>query len=54
MSERDRIRAKLSETDRQFLDEIREVFPSAKLNFIRFKDGEQIGKPLRGEKRDIG
>lgn len=51
--ERDRIRAKLSETDRQFLDDLREVFPDAKMQFIRFSDGEQLGKPLpQGEKRE--
>ena len=50
MSERDRIRAKLSETDRKFLDDLRGVFPNARMQFIRFKDGEQIGKPLPQEK----
>jgi len=52
MSERDRIRAKLSASDRKFLDDLRGVFPNARLQFIRFSDGEQIGKPLQGEKRE--
>lgn len=42
--ERMRIRAKLSDDDREFLDAIREVFPSARLVGIRFNDGEEIGK----------
>lgn len=45
--ERARIRAKLSERDRKFLDDLRELFPNARLRFIRFKDGEQIGKELK-------
>lgn len=49
MSERDRIRAKLSENDRKFMDDLREVFPNAALKFILFSDGEQIGKPLPEE-----
>lgn len=47
MSERDRIRAKLSDTDRDFLDAVRQLFPGARLRYIRFADGEEIGK--RGE-----
>ena len=43
-TERMRIRAKLSDEDREFLDAIREVFPDAKLVGIRFSDGELIGK----------
>ena len=41
---RDRIRAKLCETDRNFIDQIRATFPSARLVGIRFKDGETIGQ----------
>lgn len=41
--ERMRIRSKLSEQDREFLDAIREVFPTAKLTGLRFSDGEIIG-----------
>ena len=43
-SERKRIRAKLSEADRKFLDELRALFPNSKLRHIRFSDGEEIGK----------
>jgi hypothetical protein len=39
-----RIRAKLSDEDRGFLDAIKEVFPTARLVGIRFSDGEDIGK----------
>ena len=42
--ERSRIRAKLSEQDREFMDAIKAVFPSAKLVGIKFKDGETIGR----------
>ena len=41
--ERMRIRAKLSDEDRDFLDAIRLVFPTAKLVGIQFSDGETIG-----------
>ena len=42
--ERMRIRAKLSDEDRDFLDAIRQTFPSARMVGIRFSDGEDIGK----------
>jgi len=42
--ERMRIRAKLSDEDRDFLDAIRQVFPTARMIGIRFSDGEDIGK----------
>ena len=42
--ERARIRAKFSEQDREFMDAIRLVFPTAKLVGIKFKDGETIGR----------
>lgn len=42
--ERMRIRAKLSDEDRDFLDAIRDTFPGARLVGIRFSDGEDIGK----------
>lgn len=44
MSERERIRAKMSERDRNFMDALRLLFPSCRLVGIRFNDGEQIGK----------
>lgn len=47
--ERMRIRAKLSDEDRDFLDAIREVFPNARLTGLRFSDGETIGN--MGEQR---
>lgn len=42
--ERMRIRAKLSEEDRDFLDAIKRVFPTARLVWLKFKDGEEIGR----------
>ncbi len=42
-AERDRIRAKLSEKDRKFMDSIKVVFPNARLKWIKFNDGEEIG-----------
>ena len=42
--ERMRIRAKLSDEDRDFLDAIRDTFPGARLVGLRFSDGEDIGK----------
>ena len=42
--ERMRIRAKLSDEDRDFLDAIRQIFPTARMVAIRFSDGEEIGK----------
>ena len=41
--ERMRIRTKLSEQDREFLDAIKEQFPGSRLVAIRFADGETIG-----------
>jgi hypothetical protein len=38
-----RIRAKLSDEDRDLLDAIREIFPNARMVGIRFSDGEAIG-----------
>lgn len=43
-AERERIRAKLSDTDRQFLDAMRELFPNCRMVGIVFKDGEKLGK----------
>ena len=42
--ERKRIRAKMSEQDRKFMDELKALFPDSKLRHIRFTDGEEIGK----------
>jgi hypothetical protein len=39
-----RIRAKLSDEDREFLDAIKEQFPGSRLVAIRFADGETIGR----------
>lgn len=49
--ERMRIRAKLSDEDRDFLDAVRATFPGARLTGIRFSDGEVIGnmKENKGE-----
>jgi len=41
--ERARVRAKLSERDRNFIDKILSAFPGARLVAIRFEDGEQLG-----------
>jgi len=38
-----RIRAKLSDADREFLDAIKELFPGSRMVGIRFSDGESIG-----------
>lgn len=43
-AERERIRAKLSDTDREFMDAVIATFPGAKLRAIRFSDGETIGE----------
>jgi len=43
-TERQRIRAKMSEQDREFMDELKGLFPNSKLRGIRFSDGEQIGE----------
>ncbi len=45
-AERQRIRAKLSDTDRDFLDAFMQKFPGAKLKAIHFNDGEKIGVML--------
>lgn len=42
--ERMRIRAKLSDEDRDFLDAIKQVFPTARMVWIKFNDGEEIGR----------
>jgi hypothetical protein len=44
-----RIRAKLSDEDRDFLDAIRDVFAGASLVAIRFSDGEVIGNMMENE-----
>ncbi len=38
-----RIRAKLCDEDRDFLDAIKDTFPGARLTGLRFSDGEVIG-----------
>lgn len=43
-AERQRIRDKLSETDRKFLDALKGLFPNSKLRHLYFYDGEEIGK----------
>lgn len=43
-AERARIRAKLSDSDRQFLDEARALFPGLRMVGIRFADGETVGR----------
>ena len=43
-AERARIRAKLSENDRKFMDDLKELFPNSRLRGIRFSDGEQLGE----------
>ena len=45
-AERQRIRAKMSDQDRKFMDELRRLFPNSRLKGIRFNDGEQIGEKL--------
>jgi len=45
-TERARIRAKLCDTDRDFIDKIIETFPGAKLVGLRFSDGEKIGRSI--------
>jgi len=42
--ERQRIRAKMSEQDRKFMDDLKELFPNSRLRGIRFSDGEQLGE----------
>lgn len=44
MTERDRIRAKLDKRDRAFLDELRKLFPSARMVWLEFSDGETVGR----------
>ena len=43
-AERERIRAKLSDTDREFIDAVIATFHGAKLKAIHFSDGEKIGE----------
>lgn len=43
-AERERIRAKMSEQDRKFMDSFKALFPSSRLVGIRFSDGETIGR----------
>lgn len=38
------LREKLSEQDNKFLDSLKELFPGAKLRWIRFNDGKEIGR----------
>ena len=45
-----RIRAKLSDEDRDFMDAIKETFPGARLVGLRFSDGETIGKLEESER----
>ena len=45
-----RIRAKLCDEDREFLDAIKELFPGSRMVGIRFSDGETIGN--LGERSD--
>ena len=42
--EKARIRAKLSDTDREFIDAVIATFHGAKLKAIHFSDGEKIGE----------
>lgn len=44
-AERTRIRGKMSEADRAFIDALLKQFPGARLVGVRFKDGEIIGRP---------
>ena len=44
-----RIRAKLSDEDRDFLDAVRATFPGARLTGLRFSDGETIGNMRENE-----
>lgn len=46
-TERQRIRAKMSDEDREFLDALKQLFPNSRLKAIHFTDGEQIGD-IRG------
>ena len=41
--EKMRIRAKLCDEDRDFLDAVKATFPGARLTGLRFSDGETIG-----------
>jgi len=43
-AERQRIRAKLSEQDREFMDAFKALFPTSRLVGIKFSDGETIGR----------
>ena len=42
-AERKRVRDKMPDDVRQFADQVRSVFPKARLVAIRFEDGESIG-----------
>ncbi len=42
--EKMRIRAKLSDEDREFLDAVKDTFPGARLVALKFSDGEEIGR----------
>ena len=41
---RKQIREKLSETDAAFLDNLREIFPTARMLGIEFDDGTKFGR----------
>jgi hypothetical protein len=43
-TERQRIRAKMSEQDRKFMDSFKQLFPNSRLVGIKFSDGETIGR----------
>lgn len=42
-AERQRIRGKMSEQDREFMDAFKQLFPNGRLVGIKFRDGEEIG-----------
>lgn len=50
--ERERIRAKLSETDRKNLDALKASFRGCRMTGIRFSDGEQLGKLHDGKDKE--
>lgn len=45
-TEKARIRAKLSDADREFMDALRALFPNVRLKWIKFNDGEEIGRSI--------
>ncbi len=49
--ERMRVRAKMGDDMREFLDAARELFPNCRLVGIRFSDGETIGRADDGTER---